>query len=223
MNKRKLLSGFTLIELAIVLVIVGLVLGGLFVPISAQMDMQAFRKTNESLGEIRESLIGFAILNGRLPCPSTQVDPTNANYGVEDSTCSAATAEGYLPWKTLGVHETDAWGAIRSASTDTWIGYWRYRVDRNFSVSFNLATNFSTDALSVQNNAGNALTTTMERPLAIVFSTGKNIVADGGNANYESTGGTYQSDTPSPAFDDMLIWLSRPLLVNRMVTSGKLP
>lgn len=216
-------AGFTLIELAIVIVIVGLLLGGLLVPISAQIDIQAYRKTNENLSEIKETLIGFAILNGRLPCPSTEADPTSANYGVEGVSCSSPVAEGYLPWKTLGISETDAWGEARRTATDAWIGYWRYRVDRNFSVAFNLNTSFSSDALSVQNNSGNSLTTTAERPVAIVYSTGKNLAADGGNASYETTNGLYQSDTPSSTFDDMLIWLNRPLLINRLITAGKLP
>lgn len=221
--KFKNILGFTLVELAIVIAIIGLLLGGLFVPISAQMDMQAFRKTNNGLDEIKEALIGFAILNGRLPCPTSQADPTNVNYGVEDASCTANTAEGYLPWKTLGINPTDSWGLPRSASSDAWTGHWRYRVDRNFSVAFNITTGFSADALTVQNSAGNALTTTTERPVAIVFSTGKNTTADNENGDYEATSGVYQSDTPSPTFDDMLIWLNRPLLINRMVTSGKLP
>lgn len=220
---NKHITGFTLIELAIVLSIVGLLLGGLLVPISAQMEMQAYRKTSENLSEIKEALIGFAILNGRLPCPTTEIDPSSANYGVEDATCNSPTAEGYLPWKTLGITETDAWGSGRSGATDAWTGYWRYRVDRNFSVAFNLTSNFSADALSVQNSAGNALTTTTERPVAIVYSTGKNITADGQNASYETASGIYQSDTPSSNFDDMLIWLNRPLLINRLITAGKLP
>jgi hypothetical protein len=40
---------------------------------------------------------------------------------------------------------------------------------------------------------------------------------------YEGTSGTYQADVPSTTFDDILIWISRPLLMNRMVAAGKLP
>jgi len=220
---RKNIIGFTLIELAIVLIVVSLLLGGLLVPISTQMDMQARRSTNENLREIKEALIGFAIINGRLPCPSTQVNPADANYGVEDVTCTSPAVEGYLPWKTLGISETDAWGIARGSATDAWIGYWRYRVDRNFSVAFNLSTSFSSDSLSVQNSSGNSLTTSTEKPVAIVYSTGKNVTAEGKNADYETTGGLYQNDTQSTTFDDMLIWINRPLLINRLITAGKLP
>ena len=210
--------------MAVVLVIVGFMLGGLLVPISAQIDQRNYSETRNELGEIKEALIGFAIMNGRLPCPTTEGDPSNANYGVEDATCSAPSPEGYIPWKTLGVSEFDAWGTARTASTNPWVGHWHYRVDSNFSVAItSITTGFSADALGIRDSAGNSLTVTAERPIAVVFSTGKNLAADGENADYEGTNGLYQSDVPTPTFDDHLIWLSRPLLINRMVMAGKLP
>src|SRR5574340_426127 len=96
-------SGFTLTELAIVLVIVALLLGGLLVPLTAQVEQRRFRETQKALGEIREALLGFAVVNGRLPCPDTDA-PGTAGYGEENFPCTAPpVAEGYLPWKTLGV------------------------------------------------------------------------------------------------------------------------
>lgn len=226
-------AGFTLVELSIVLLIVALLLGGLLPTISSQMERQRRNETRKQIDEIKETLIGYAIINGTLPCPSTQSDPANANYGVADATCSAnATAEGYLPWKTLGVAETDAWGSKRNGASSPWTGYWRYRAYRNFSnadTPFTLNTGFGTcpsatsDCLVIQDSNGNTLTSTTERPIAIVYSTGQNIAADGLNASFEPTGGIYQSDAPNPTFDDMVIWISRPQLFNRMVVAGKLP
>ena len=109
------------------------------------------------------------------------------------------------------------------------MGYWRYRVDRNFTKTFTLNTGFgtcpsaTTDCLTIKDNNGNNITTTTERPVAIVFSTGKNLTADGQNATFELTSGIYQSDAPTPTFDDILVWISRPQLFNRMVAAGKLP
>lgn len=224
-------SGFSLVEMAIVLAIVALLLAGLLPSLSSQIEQQRRNETRKQLEDIQQALVGYAIINGTLPCPGTQADPTNANYGVADATCSAnPAAEGYLPWKTLGVAETDAWGSKRNSSGDTWPGYWRYRVDRNFTgTPFTLNTGFgtcpsaSTDCLVINNNAGNSITTTTERPVAIVFSTGPNLAADGENFDYEATSGVYQSDIPGPSFDDILIWVSRPQLFNRMVAAGKLP
>lgn len=222
--------GFSLIEMAIVLAIVALLLGSLLPTISSQIEQQRRNETRKQLDEIKEALIGYAIIYGYLPCPTTTLDPANASYGIADASCSTnASSEGYLPWKTLGVAETDAWGSKRNSVGSAWIGYWRYRVDRNFISPITMSTGFCTganDCLSIKDNLGNNLTETSptkEHPVAIIYSTGPNVTADGQNVSYEATSGIYQSDVPSATFDDILIWISRPQLFNRMVAAGKLP
>jgi prepilin-type N-terminal cleavage/methylation domain-containing protein len=221
-------GGFTLIEIAVALVVVALVLGSILVPLTTQVQQRKIGDTQKALQEIKDALTGFAIINGRLPCPDTDTDPTAAGYGIEETSCSATVAaEGYLPWKTLGVTDLDAFGIRRANASSPRIGDWRYRVDRNFAVAFSLTTGFSTDSLSIVDSAGNALTATTERPIAIVFSAGPNTTPDGQNASYEGTIGIYQSDVqgdvPSLTFDDILTWVSRPTLFNRMTAAGKLP
>jgi len=222
--------GFTLVEMAVVLIIAAFLLGGLLAPITAQQDIRNLEATRVSLKTINEALQGFAVLNGRLPCPSTQADPTHANYGLEDATCSASyAAEGYLPWRTLGVAETDEWGARRTATASNWNGYWRYRIDRNYTTTTGFSTNILAttatygDTLSVRDSAGNTISSTVERPIAIIFSTGKDMTANGNNASFEATAGVYESNPNSTAFDDILTWIARPTLVNRLVAAGKLP
>lgn len=226
MLKKYRSAGFSLLEMAIVLAIVGLLLAGLIPTISGQIEQQKRSDTFKQLNDIRDALYGYAIIYGYFPCPTTTTDPTNANYGVADSACgSNPTTEGYLPWRTLGISETDAWGLKRANTSDSWIGYWRYRVDRNFassSVPIALTTAFSADQLTIRDNSGNNITTTTERPVAIIYSTGPDLSASGQNSSLE-TPGIYQSDIPSTNFDDILIWISRPQLFNRMVTAGKLP
>jgi prepilin-type N-terminal cleavage/methylation domain-containing protein len=234
--------GFSLVEMAVVLAIVGLLMAGLLPMLSGQQERAQRNETKQQLEDIRQALIGFAVINGRLPCPAdpTVTDPTSANYGVEKATCSSApTEEGYLPWKTLGVSEIDVWGTKRTAATQPWNGYWRYRVDRNFaSTAITMTTGFA-EKLSVQDRAGASLTSstanctatspTSECPAAIVFSTGPDLVANGENGDaFEATQGIYVSDTPGSLadgsqYDDMLIWISRPQLINRLVATGKLP
>jgi len=227
---RERAEGFSLIEMAIVLAILSFLLGGLLPLLTGQMERQSRHETRKQMEEIKDALTGYAIINGILPCPTTQPDPTNANYGMSDATCSAnVAAEGYLPWKTLGVTETDAWGSKRTSTASPWTGYWRYRVDRNFTTTITMTTGFCTatnDCLSIKDNNGNYLNSTSataEHPVAIVYSTGQNITADGQNMSFEPTTGIYQSDVPNPAFDDMMIWISRPQLFNRMVAASKLP
>ena len=225
--------GFTLIEMAVVLFIITLLLGSILVPLTTQVEQRKISETRKALEEIREALIGFAVINGRLPCPDTDTNPAGAGYGLEEAACAAnPTAEGYLPWKTLGVADMDAWGIKRTATASPRIGDWRYRVDRNFAVTFNLSTACnSSDQLTVRDSAGNALHSTAactaspapERPIAIVYSAGPNTTPDGQNASFEGTSGVYQADVPSPTFDDILIWIARPTLFNRMVAASKLP
>ena len=217
---KKYISGFTLVEMAIVLVIVGLLISAFLAPLSAQRDLKDYGDVRADLEQIREALYGFAIINGRLPCPTTQTNPTVAGYGEEAVNCAAPVAEGYLPWKTLGLKEVDSWGTTRTTTADPWNGYWRYRVNPSAAVPFALGTTFAA-TLSVRDSAGNTLSTNAESPLAIVYSTGKNLNPEGQNAG--AFNGVYQSDVPNPTFDDITIWMSRPVLMNRMVAAEKLP
>ncbi|MES2499677.1 MAG: type II secretion system protein [Pseudomonadota bacterium] len=212
--------GFTLVEMAIVLVIAGLIISAFLAPLSAQRDLNDYGKARADLEQIKEALYGYAIINGRLPCPTTQTNPAATGYGEEAASCTAPSPEGYLPWKTLGVREIDSWGARRTAAADPWIGYWRYRVNPSAAVPFTLNTAFPA-ILSVRDNAGNALTAVTESPIAVVYSTGKNMNSDGQNVSMLD--GIYQSDVAINAFDDITIWISRTVLMNRMVSAGRLP
>lgn len=106
-------GGFTLTEVAVVLIIVGLLLGGVLGPLSAQNDLRATNETKAALAEIREALFGYAAAKGRLPCPANpELANNDVSAGVEGSYISTGCANlaGVLPWVTLGVGETDAWG-----------------------------------------------------------------------------------------------------------------
>jgi prepilin-type N-terminal cleavage/methylation domain-containing protein len=242
-------AGFTLIELAVVLIIVSLLLGGLLVPLGTQISQRNVQTTQGQLEEIREALLGFAVVNGRLPCPTTTTNPTNPQYGLEDASCSLATdpswtAVGYLPWKTLGVAAYDAWGVGRNAAADPWTGYFRYRVHPNFANSaspISMSTNFAIGGAPnpktflIVDSAGNALSrnpaapasTDKNFPVAIVYSTGANTTADGQNASFNVLNGpysaTYQGGQITSTFDDLTIWISTPLLYNRMIAAGRIP
>lgn len=244
--KPTLQSGFTLIEMAIVLMIVGLLLGGLLVPLSAQMDQRNNADTQKALSEIREALIGYAIANGQLPCPANPTDVTGvtSTAGIARTPpCTGTSSTGVLPWATLGVNETDAWG-----------NRYTYRVTSYFADSVASATygtgctpnpaptlaSFalcSVGNLNVWSSAAKVTNIAAGVP-AVIISHGKNgagaytplgtQLARGSNADeLENSDGSanydYASHTPTATFDDLVVWISPNILYNRMVAAGKLP
>ena len=58
---KKTQQGFSLIELAIVLVIVTILIGGLAVPLSAQIEARRIAETRKIMEEAREAIIGYAM------------------------------------------------------------------------------------------------------------------------------------------------------------------
>jgi type II secretory pathway pseudopilin PulG len=102
--------------MAIVFAIISLLMGGLLLPLSVQIDQQKFQKTKHDLANIKESLIGFAIINDHFPCPDIN------NDGIEDTDCDI---EGNLPWASL---------ALYFARHDAWGNPYRYKVDKAYST-----------------------------------------------------------------------------------------
>src|SRR5471032_1633839 len=106
--------GFTLVELSIVLIIVGLMLSGMLSAYQSQTEANRIRETRHAMSEARDAIIGFALSNGHLPCSA---NPTLVNTAVgagqevrSGATGSCTYTDGVLPWATLGVKELDAWG-----------------------------------------------------------------------------------------------------------------
>ena len=228
--------GFTLIELAIVMFIVALLLGGMLLPLSAQQDIRSRQETEKALNDIRDALFGFALTNGRLPRPAES--PTD---GAEKATCADnAACSGFVPWAALGSAKLDGWNKLI-----------RYSVTPDFanapitlSTVANRTVQTRDSAGVVGYLAGGASCTTPNQCVpAVIFSQGKSRggTSDAGLAlpddsatnvdeDANQTGPTnYFSRTPSEntttlggEFDDITIWLSGNTLFNRMVAAGKL-
>jgi type II secretory pathway pseudopilin PulG len=124
-------TGFTLVELAIVLFIITLLLGGVLTPLGQQIAERQNGDTRRALESARIALVGYALRQadraGPLPCPdlrspeihnlekhhaNAQGMDMRANDGLEDrlDDGSCAALSGNLAWKTLGLAEADAWG-----------------------------------------------------------------------------------------------------------------
>ena len=61
---------FTLIELAIAVLILALLISGLLYTLTGQTEQRNFQETRLRLERARQALLGFVAANGRLPCPA---------------------------------------------------------------------------------------------------------------------------------------------------------
>ncbi|MCU6498411.1 type II secretion system GspH family protein [Rugamonas sp. A1-17] len=227
-------SGFTLVEIAIVLIIVGLMIGGLITPLSMQLEQRKISETQKAMEEAREALVGFALRNGYLPCPA--ISSGNGLEARAGNRCAGERRSGYLPWATLGLGKLDAWNHL-----------FRYSVTPAFSDSgalFNLST--PRDITVATRDAGGQLVaaTAVNDIPAVIVSHGKNgyggsnelggAIANGAAGNtdeqlnagsdtqFVSRDASATATTPGGAYDDIVVWLSPNILFNRMVAVQKI-
>ena len=114
---RQSSKGFTLVEMAVVVVVMALLLGSILVPLSTQVEQRQVVDTQRLLEDIKEALIGYALAQTtpHLPCPDkiTSAGVGTPNDGVEDrdpATGLCVSVEGNVPWSTLGLGAIDPWG-----------------------------------------------------------------------------------------------------------------
>ncbi|MDP3636356.1 MAG: type II secretion system protein, partial [Azonexus sp.] len=82
-RKLPVQEGFSLVELAIVLIIVALLSSGLMFGLGNQQKQIQFKEMQNQTDNVLNAIMGFAMTNGRLPCPA---DPN-----VSKQTNSAGT------------------------------------------------------------------------------------------------------------------------------------
>lgn len=158
-------QGFTLVELAVAMVIIGLLLAAAMIPLSTQVELRNSADTRRTLDQIKDAMIGFAQVNGRLPCPANgSIAAGAANAGAEAVTGTDCTAAfGVIPWSTLGVQENDAWGRRFS-----------YRVSPAFAdtnAAGTWATSTATSPASLANQTVCSPTPTPSAPASFALCT----------------------------------------------------
>ncbi|KAB8045012.1 prepilin-type N-terminal cleavage/methylation domain-containing protein [Janthinobacterium aquaticum] len=225
--------GFSLIEIAIVLVVVGLMIGGLVTPLSVQLEQRKVADTQKALDEAKEALTGFALRYGYLPCPAI-----SALNGLEDrqgSRCRGEKRSGILPWTTLGLRKSDSWNNL-----------FRYSVTPAFADSEQLFALSTPRDISIVTRNGGALVqaTGLNDIPAMIMSHGKNgygAFSEQGQrqqsvqANNVDERSNAVSETifisrpasgpaqPGGQFDDIVTWIVPGILFNRMVVAQRLP
>lgn len=248
--KRNLTAqlGFSLFELSIVLVIIGLLSGGLMMTISAQQDVAANSQVRNQLDNASEALLGFAVRHGRFPCPAAP-----ASSGEESpaggGNCSNPW-NGFLPATTLGILPVDEQGY----AIDPWGNPIRYAVSNithpacgsapcltsengvqnawnsEIKPTPDLHVCSSAKDSSIGSNAECATGRLLTRDAAVViFSLGKNgrqpAIGDDETSNQNNDRLFVAHDvTATPnEFDDRVNWISANILYSRLLAAGRLP
>ncbi len=215
--------GFSLVEMAIVMVVIGTLLGGLIIPLSTQQDTTKRRETNILLQDVQEALLGFAATNGRLPCPATNT--SNGLSAPNNATSVCTSPHGFVPGRTLGLTGTidsntrplDRWSnPIRYSLTTAGGGAYSNNITLGLVPDFQICTE-NTCATPIADNV-----------VAVIFSQGSDGAATTSLDQLENTDGDTQfvrrtlSEAAGAEFDDEIIWLSPNVLTLQLVRAGRL-
>lgn len=197
------------------------------------------QRTLAALAQAREALLGFAAVNGRLPRPAMLAADGNERPAecATDDDCS-----GFLPWMTLGVEGTDGWERrVRYSVTPV--------MTRAPLFSLSAVANrtvLQRDAKGILSYVkGRALCDVRQQCLpVIVFSQGKDgpgtmatgvrqanqrrgnadeVANDGASTNYISRSITGDEKAAGGPYDDMVDWITLPVLYQRMRAARNLP
>lgn len=123
--RYKLQAGFTLVELSIVIIIVGLLTAGGLAVGSSMIERAAYIDTQKLISQLQQTLRDYYVVNGRLPCVARLNDtPGSGTFGTEITTCLTSTATpgdterddtgnpavriGMVPVRTLGLPDSAA-------------------------------------------------------------------------------------------------------------------
>ncbi|HZV62073.1 MAG TPA: prepilin-type N-terminal cleavage/methylation domain-containing protein [Methylophilaceae bacterium] len=249
MLKENSQRGFSLVEMAVVVVILGLVLGALLLPLQAQRNQVFQTQTETTMETARRALLGFAQANGRLPCPAIAI-----SSGLEDpiggGICTAKL--GFLPAATLGIRPTDDNGF----AIDGWNNRIMYAVAQHnaggaVTPDYTTPGDMNTVGIAALQpelrvclsssgvtaaacSGGTESNYAINNAVAVVYSLGSTgSLGSGGNDEDEnpSAPGTDSvfvshdvtaAGTADGEFDHVFTWISPYVLYNAMIQAGQL-
>lgn len=100
--KIKQQAGFSLIELALVLMIVGLLTAGALSVLSSQREQVKYADSDKALAQTKQALLSFLVVNKFLPCPDSSGD------GLENRSEQACdSVAGEVPYRDIGLRLAD--------------------------------------------------------------------------------------------------------------------
>ncbi len=177
--------GFTLLEMSIVLLIIGVVVGAGAFMLTESLQQKQIDETKAKMAHLQKTILDYRRTYNRLPCPAFQTAATDAAaYGTEncggappDLYGSGPVLSGMVPTKTLGLPDEYA--------LDGWGRRMVYTIHTNYVAANAFLTIPVTDGtalITVRNAAGNPKTT---MAVYVLLSYGKN-----GHGAFPRKGGT---------------------------------
>ena len=213
-------DGFNLIEMAIVLMILGVLLGGLLTPLSTQFDNSRRAGATATLSDVHDALLGFAAANGRLPCPATAA--SNGLAAPNSATTTCTSNHGFVPTRTLGIN-----GSVDNNALllDPWLNPIRYSVSNAGGGAYtnDITLGLTPDFVICQESACTNILA--DNVVAVLVVQAKDQNNSGDQLENGDGDAIFVSRDPSEAagaeFDDQLRWLSPALLSYHMVRAGQ--
>jgi prepilin-type N-terminal cleavage/methylation domain-containing protein len=212
--------GFTLIEMAMVMLILSILVAASIAPLAQQMQQKSETETKAALEAADAAIVGFAAVNGRLPCPDTGNDGVEdpnavgicASLVAADAADATGSRTGLLPFSTLGVTGVDAWG-----------NRIRYSLDVRLAAA-NRFQNINAANLVVNNGGFTPVVTATNNAAYVLWSAGRNGL-EGGVVARRTFVSRIQTDATVPAglYDDILIFKSSVSLAAKMSAAGQWP
>lgn len=219
--------GFSLVEMAVVLVILGVLLGSLISPLSTQRDLSKMRQAEQQLAEVNRALIGFAVLNGRLPCPATNA--SNGQALPVLGTVNCTQEHGFLPARTLGIDGS----YNNNLLLDPWNNPLLYSLTtaNGGAYSLQITANLNAGNYRICNqNTCAANEIIAENVVAVIHSRGKDGATAAVSPNQQENADadndfvkTTYSEAVNNEFDDIVAWLSPNIIALETLRAGNLP
>jgi type II secretory pathway pseudopilin PulG len=200
--KKRGVSGFTLVEVAIVVLIAGLLLVPFLKGLEIWNERQAIKTTRENIKEVHLALSRYVAANNRLPCPGVASLPdSDPNFGasVDCNTAAAGPGLSIVPGEQPGTQVVIGAVPFRELSipadvvSDAWGGRMTYAVTRNLATTPPPPGGFNQNAGAIRfiNETGGDVIDP-GRGLYALISHGRS-----GEGGYSKAGGVLRGACPS--------------------------
>ena len=199
-------NGFTLIEMAIVMIIIGVLSGGGAFVMGMLTERKARNESIDYLHQAREALISYASTQGVLPSADTDQDGTGDG-----------AASGGFPYLDLKLKPTDFYKRAL-----------RYEVDSSLTTDLQTACSALKAGLAGAPDVVDGDGSTTAFPVAAILVSSGPMDADGdGNILDSITAGTHQGNNttgvpnyirfpPTETFDDLVLYIGEHELYSEL-------